>query len=74
MSDVRVRAEGLAESGRAAALAGNWVVATSEFDRASRVCREAADASPLPDEAQRLGDLARAYSRSADVYRGRIDG
>lgn len=76
MSDpsVRVRAEGLAESGRTAALAGNYSVAAAEFDRASGVCENAAAATVLPDERQRLLDLARAYARSAEAYRERVAG
>ena len=69
---VRFRAEGLAESGRTAALAGNYSVAAAEFDRASDVCENAAAATVLADERQRLLDLARAYANSAATYRERI--
>lgn len=69
---VRFRAEGLAESGRAAALRGNYSIASLEFDLASRVCALAAEESADTGEKMRLLDLARAYDRSADTYRERI--
>lgn len=71
---VRVRAEGLAESGRAAALNGHYSIAVLEFDLAQRVCELAAADAAAPDERQRLLDLARAYARSAEAYRERVAG